>query len=171
MGLLTPNPGLLFWMVICFGTVFFLLAKFGFPVIINAVDKRKKYIDSSLEAARQANEQLQQVKTEAEKLMAEARAQQAAMLKEASATRDRIISDARRRAREEAQKALDETRHQIEAEKESAINDIRRQVAVLSVDVAEKILRKELSKDKEQLDFINRMIAEVESNEKITEFE
>ena len=167
MGLLTPNPGLLFWMVICFGTVFYVLARFAFPAIIGAVDKRKKYIDSSLEAARQANERLQQVKSEAEALMAQARQQQTAMLKEAAATRDRIIADARGRAREEAQKALDETRHQIAAEKESAISDIRRQVAVLSVDVAEKILRRELSKDQEQLDFVNRMIAEVESNNKI----
>lgn len=164
MGLLTPDSGLLFWMVVCFGVVFFILAKYAFPVIINAVDKRKKYIDSSLEAARQANEQLQQAKTEVESLLAEARKQQTAILKEAAATRDQIIAGARNRAREEARKALDETRQQIAAEKESAINDIRRQVAVLSVEVAEKILRKELSTDKEQLDFVNRMIAEVESS-------
>ena len=164
MGLLTPDSGLLFWMVVCFGVVFFILAKYAFPVIINAVDKRKKYIDSSLEAARQANEQLQQAKTEVESLLAEAHRQQTAILKEAAATRDQIIADARSRAREEARKALDETRQQIAAEKESAINDIRRQVAVLSVEVAEKILRKELSTDKEQLDFVNRMIAEVESS-------
>ena len=164
MGLLTPDSGLLFWMVVCFGVVFFILAKYAFPVIINAVDKRKKYIDSSLEAARQANEQLQQAKTEVESLLAEARRQQTAILKEAAATRDQIIADARSRAREEARKALDETRQQIAAEKESAINDIRRQVAVLSVEVAEKILRKELSTDKEQLDCVNRMIAEVESS-------
>ena len=167
MGLLTPDSGLLFWMVVCFGVVFFILAKYAFPVIINAVDKRKEYIDSSLEAARQANEQLQQAKTEVENLLAEARRQQSAILKEAAATRDQIVADARGRAREEAQKALDETRHQIAAEKESAVNDIRRQVAVLSVDVAEKILRRELSKDQEQLDFINRMIAEVESEREI----
>lgn len=164
MGLLTPDSGLLFWMVVCFGVVFFILAKYAFPVIINAVDKRKKYIDSSLEAARQANEQLQQAKTEVESLLAEARRQQTAILKEAATTRDQIIADARNRAREEARKALDETRQQIAAEKESTINDIRRQVAVLSVEVAEKILRKELSTDKEQLDFVNRMIAEVESS-------
>ena len=145
MGLLTPDSGLLFWMVVCFGVVFFILAKYAFPVIINAVDKRKKYIDSSLEAARQANEQLQQAKTEVESLLAEARRQQTAILKEAAATRDQIIADARSRAREEARKALDETRQQIAAEKESAINDIRRQVAVLSVEVAEKILRKKFN--------------------------
>ncbi len=64
MGLLTPDPGTLFWMVIIFGIVFFILAKYAFPVITGMVDKRKQYIDSSLEAARQANEQLQQVKAD-----------------------------------------------------------------------------------------------------------
>ena len=166
MGLLTPDPGTLFWMVIIFGIVFFILAKYAFPVITGMVDKRKQYIDSSLEAARQANEQLQQVKAESEALLARAHEEQTAILKEASATRDRIIAEARERARTEARKALDETRHQIAAEKESAIN-IRRQVAILSVDVAEKVLRKKLSDDKEQLELVNRLLDEVKSNNDI----
>ena len=164
MGLLTPDPGTLFWMVIIFGIVFFILAKYAFPVITGMVDKRKQYIDSSLEAARQ---QLQQVKAESEALLARAHEEQTAILKEASATRDRIIAEARERARTEARKALDETRHQIAAEKESAINDIRRQVAILSVDVAEKVLRKKLSDDKEQLELVNRLLDEVKSNNDI----
>ena len=86
MGLLTPDPGTLFWMVIIFGIVFFILAKYAFPVITGMVDKRKQYIDSSLEAARQANEQLQQVKAESEALLARAHEEQTAILKEASAT-------------------------------------------------------------------------------------
>ena len=167
MGLLTPDPGTLFWMVIIFGIVFFILAKYAFPVITGMVDKRKQYIDSSLEAARQANEQLQQVKAESEALLARAHEEQTAILKEASATRDRIIAEARERARTEARKALDETRHQIAAEKESAINDIRRQVEILSVDVAEKVLRKKLSDDKEQLELVNRLLDEVKSNNDI----
>ena len=161
MGLLTPDPGTLFWMVIIFGIVFFILAKYAFPVITGMVDKRKQYIDSSLE------EQLQQVKAESEALLARAHEEQTAILKEASATRDRIIAEARERARTEARKALDETRHQIAAEKESAINDIRRQVAILSVDVAEKVLRKKLSDDKEQLELVNRLLDEVKSNNNI----
>ena len=152
MGLLTPDPGTLFWMVIIFGIVFFILAKYAFPVITGMVDKRKQYIDSSLEAARQANEQLQQVKAESEALLARAH---------------RIIAEERERARTDARKALDETRHQIAAEKESAINDIRRQVAILSVDVAEKVLRKKLSDDKEQLELVNRLLDEVKSNNNI----
>ena len=150
MGLLTPDPGTVFWMIIIFGVVFFILAKYAFPVIIGMVEERKKYIDQSLEAARQANEQLAQVREETDR-----------MLKEASQTRDRVIKEARVRAQLEAQKALEETRLQIVAEKESALNDIRQQVAILSVDVAEKILRKDLKSEQEQLDLVNRLIDEM----------
>lgn len=158
MGLLTPEPGMLFWMVVIFGAVFFILAKFGFPAIIGMVDKRKEYIDKSLEAAREANERLLQAKAESEQLLSRAREERMAILKEAAATRDRLIAEARERAKAEARKALDETRHQIAAEKESAVADIRRQVAVISVRIAEKILRKNLADEKVQLELIDRII-------------
>lgn len=161
MGLLTPDPGTVFWMIIIFGVVFFILAKYAFPVIIGMVEERKKYIDQSLEAARQANEQLAQVREETDRMLKEARDEQARILKEASQTRDRVIKEARVRAQLEAQKALEETRLQIVAEKESALNDIRQQVAILSVDVAEKILRKDLKSDQEQLELVDRMIDEM----------
>lgn len=167
MGLLTPDPGTLFWMIIIFGAVFFILAKFGFPVIIGMVDQRKEYIDSSLEAARKAKEQLEQVKAESEKMLSQAREERAVILKDASATRDRLIAEARERAKAEAKKALDETRHQIAAEKDSAINDIRRQVAVISVNIAEKILRKHLKDEKVQLELIDSIIKEIEQNNEV----
>ena len=151
MGLLTPDPGLMFWMIIVFGVVFFVLAKYGFPVIIGMVEDRKAYIDDSLKAAREANEQLANVKAEGEKVLAQAREEQARILNEASATRDRIIKDAQERAMLEGQRLMDEMKKQIETEKESAIRDIRRQVAVLSVDIAEKIMRSKLADEKEQM--------------------
>lgn len=166
MGLLTPDPGTVFWMIVIFGVVFFILAKYAFPVIIGMVEERKKYIDQSLEAAREANEQLAHVRQETERMLAEAREEQTRILKEASQTRDRVIKEARVRAQVEAQKALEETRQQIVAEKESALNDIRRQVAVLSVDVAEKILRKDLQSEPEQLELVNRLIDEMVSASK-----
>ena len=92
MGLLTPDPGLLFWMVVVFGIVFFLLAKYGFPVIIKMVDDRKAYIDNSLKAAREANAQLANVKAESEKILAQAHEEQARILKSATETRDPEIS-------------------------------------------------------------------------------
>ncbi len=167
MGLLTPDPGLLIWMLITFGVVFFILAKYGFPVVIKMVDERKAYIDNSLKAAREANEQLANVKQESEKVLAQAREEQGRILSEAPATRDRIIKDAQERAQREGQRLMDEVKKQIETEKESAIRDIRRQVAVLSVGIAEKIMRNKLADEKEQTELIDRMLDEmIESSKK-----
>ena len=167
MGLLTPDPGLLIWMLITFGVVFFILAKYGFPVVIKMVDERKAYIDNSLKAAREANEQLANVKQESEKVLAQAREEQGRILSEAAATRDRIIKDAQERAQREGQRLMDEVKKQIETEKESASRDIRRQVAVLSVGIAEKIMRNKLADEKEQTELIDRMLDEmIESSKK-----
>lgn len=166
MGLLIPSSGTIFWMTLIFAVVFIILAKYAFPAIIGMIDERKKYIDQSLDAARAANDQLEHIKAESDRLLTQAREEQAKILKEAVSARDRIISEARARAQSEARRALDETRQQIIAEKESAINDVRRQVAVLSVDVAEKILRKDLSGEKEHLDLIDRLVDEMMINEK-----
>lgn len=166
MGLLIPSSGTIFWMTLIFAVVFIILAKYAFPAIIGMIDERKKYIDQSLDAARAANDQLEHIKAESDRLLTQAREEQAKILKEAVSARDRIISEARARAQAEARRALDETRQQIIAEKESAINDVRRQVAVLSVDVAEKILRKDLSGKKEHLDLIDRLVDEMMINEK-----
>ena len=167
MGLLTPDPGLLFWMLVTFGVVFFLLAKYGFPIIIKAVEDRKAYIDNSLKSAREANEQLANVKQESEKILAQAREEQNRILNEAAVTRDRIIKDAQDRATVEGQRLMAEVKKQIETEKESAIRDIRRQVAVLSVGIAEKIMRGKLADEKEQNALIDRMLDEmIESSKK-----
>lgn len=166
MGLLTPDPGLLFWMVVVFGIVFFLLAKFGFPVIIKMVDDRKAYIDNSLKAAREANEQLANVKIEGEKILAQAHEEQARILKSATETRDRIIRDAQEKARLEGDRLMDEMKKQIETEKESAIRDIRRQVALLSVGVAEKVIRTKLADEKEQTELISRLVDEMVESSK-----
>ena len=158
--------GLLFWMVVVFGIVFFLLAKFGFPVIIKMVDDRKAYIDNSLKAAREANEQLANVKIEGEKILAQAHEEQARILKSATETRDRIIREAQEKARLEGDRLMDEMKKQIETEKESAIRDIRRQVALLSVGVAEKVIRTKLADEKEQTELISRLVDEMVESSK-----
>ena len=160
MSLLTPDSGLLFWMLLCFGIVFFVLAKFGFPVIIKMVNERKEYIDHSLVVAKEANEQLANLKAEGETILAKAREEQVRILNEASATRERIISEAKTQAQIEGTKMLEEVKLQINAEKEDAIRDIRRQVAVLSVNIAEKVLRKNLDSEDEQTEMIERLLDE-----------
>ena len=163
--ILTPDLGLLFWMLLAFLVVFFCLARFGFPVIIRIVDERKQYIDESLSKAHEASERLANIKQEGETFLQEAREQQAKIMKEAATTRDAIIGQAQDKAREESTRIISEAKKQIEVEKQSAIRDIRSQVAELSIQVAEKILREKLSNDKTQMDMIDRLLDEVSEKE------
>ena len=159
MSLLLPDSGLLFWMFVAFGIVFVILAKYGFPIIIRMVEDRKVYIDQSLEVAREANAQLSKLKQEGDALVAAANKEQGRILKEAM--EERILKEAKTQAQVEGQKLLDEAKKQIQAEKDEAIRDIRRQVAVLSVDIAEKVLRKSLQDKEAQMGMIDRMLDEV----------
>ena len=162
--ILTPDFGLFFWMLVAFLVVFFLLAKFGFPVITNMVEERKNFIDESLRKAHEAQERLANIEKEGESILQEAREKQAQILKEAAETRDAIVEQAQEKARSEGSRLLDEAKVAIEQEKKAAIADIRRQVATLSVEIAEKVLRQNLKDDKTQMDLIDRMLDEVSVN-------
>ena len=166
MDLLMPASGLLFWMTVVFIIVFVILAKAGFPAIVKMVNDRKAYIDDSFKKAHEANEKLANIQKEGESILQEAREKQAAILKEAAETRDAIVEKAQDKAREEGARLLSEAKAQIETEKQNAIRDIRTQVAELSVQVAEKVLKEKLSTDKEQMDMINRLLDEVSSDNK-----
>lgn len=161
MNLMLPDSGLLFWMTIIFALVFFLLAKFGFPVITGMVEKRTKRIDDAIGAAREAEERLMGLASEQERIVSEARAEHDRILKEAAAERDRLIASAQDKAREEASKIMEETREKIRQEKDAALRDIRREVAVLSVAIAEKVVRKELSTDAGQKEMVDRILDEL----------
>ncbi len=161
MSLLLPDSGLLFWMFLSFGIVAFILVKYGFPVIIKMVEDRKSYIDNSLNIAKQAHEELANVKSEGEAIVDNARREQVKIMNDAVQTRDLLIKDAKEKAGLEAVKLIEDARKQILIEKEDAIRDIRRQVAELSVDIAEKVLRGQLEKKEEQMDMINRLLDEI----------
>lgn len=167
MSLITPGFGLFFWMTIVFLIVLAILKKYGFPVIVKMVNDRKSYIDESLRKAHEANEKLANIKAEGEAILQDAREQQAQCIKEAAATRDAIIANAQGKAREEGNRLLSEANIEIENQKRAAIGDIRKQVATLSVEIAEKILRDKLSSDKAQMDLIDRMLDEISSVKKI----
>ncbi len=158
MNLMLPDSGLLFWMTIIFAIVFFILAKFGFPIITGMVDKRAKRIDEAIAAAKKAEESLAGLAQEQERLLSEARTEQARILQEAAVQRDNMIVQAQEQAREEAKKIMDEAKARIQEEKEAALRDVRKEVALLSVTIAEKVVRKELSTDKGQMELIDRMI-------------
>lgn len=161
--LLTPDPGLLFWMLLAFVIVFIILAKFGFPVITKMVEDRKNYIDESLKKAREANEKLANIQSESELIMRQAREKQAEILKEAMATRDNIIKEARDKADIESKKIIESAKEQIKVEKDLAIRDIRSQIINLSTQVSEKVLRSELDDNNKQLSYIDSLLDEIEA--------
>ena len=158
MNLLLPESGLLFWMTIIFAIVFFLLAKFGFPVITGMVEKRNQRINDSLEAARVAEEAIAHLTQEKERILEETRQEQSRLMKEAAAERERVLEQAQIQAREEADRILQAASLRLQEEKEAAMKELRNEVAVISMAIAEKVLRKELSSDKGQVELIDRLI-------------
>jgi len=152
-------------MFVAFLVVFILLARYGFPVIVNMVDERKNFIDESLRKAHEAEERLANIEREGESILQEARAKQAQILKEAAETRDAIVEKAQEKARQESARLVSDAKAEIEQQKKAAIADIRKQVATLSVEIAEKVLKQNLQDDQAQMDLIDRMLDDVSSKQ------
>jgi len=161
MELLMPSYGLLFWMTLVFLIVLVIMWRFGFPTVSKMVLERKKFIDDSLQQAFEAKEKLANIQEESEAILQKAREKQAEILNTAKATHDTIVAKAKDDAREEASKLISEAKAQIEAEKSAAIQDIRSQVAELSVQIAEKVVRKNLSDDSTQMKLIDNLLDEI----------
>lgn len=153
---------MLFWMLISFGITLFILAKFGFPVILKSVEKRKNYIEESLLAAQKAHEELASIKETGEKILAKARKEQSILLKEASEKRDHLIEKAKEEARIESEKLIASARQQIVEEKEKALLSIKNEAAALSLTLAEKILREKLGSKEAQKSMIDRLLNDIE---------
>ena len=161
MDLLIPSTGLLFWMTLVFIVVLIVMWYFGIPAISKMVLERKQFIDDSLRKAEEAEEKLANIQKESEALLQAAREKQADILKDAKTTHDSIVSKAETDAREQANKLIVEAKSQIEAEKASAIREIRSQVAELSVQIAEKVVRRNLSGETAQMELIDKLLDEV----------
>lgn len=159
--LLTPDPGLVFWMIIAFGLVLFILAKFGFPVILDKLDSRKKFIDESVVAAKQAYDKLEHVQEKNRLLIEEAKREKSQIISDAAKQRDLILQKANEKAQLEANQIVSNARKQIIQEREEAIIAIRREIAVVSVDIAEKVLRKNLKEKEDQMSMIERLVDEI----------
>jgi len=153
-------------MVLIFGAVFFVLAKFGFPVITSMVQKRSDHIEDSLRKAQEAQSRLEGLAAEQVRMIEQTRQEQRRILKEASEARDSIIASARQQAQEEADKIIAHARTEIAAERETALREICRQVSLVSVQVAEKIVRKDLETSPEQLSLLDRMVTEASKSER-----
>ena len=166
MSLLVPDSGLLFWMLLSFIIVFVVVGKFGFPYIVKAVEKRRENITQSLQGAKEADLKISKVKEESDSIVAAANREQGRVLRDASDQRGKIIAEAKNEAVQAAQKEINAAKEQIRLQKEEAIRDIRREVASLSCDIAEKILRQQLSDKDKQMAMVDRMITEVLDKEK-----
>lgn len=168
MSLITPDFGLIFWMTLIFAIVFFILAKFGFPMITGMVDERAERINASIKLAKEAEKKLGEIAVQQEKMLEETRAEQSRLIKEAAQTRDAIIAQAKGQAQAEADKVIAKAHEQIAAERDAALKDIRSQVALLSMEVAEKIVRQRLADDKAQVDLVNSILDDLAHTDNVS---
>lgn len=160
MSLLVPESGLLFWMCLSFGIVFFVVARYGFPVILKSVEERRIFIQKSLDDANTAKAMLENIKTESKAMIASAREEQMMIIRESNKLKNSIIKSANDKARELTKKQIESVKVEIQNEKEIAMRDIRSQIAILSVDIAEKLVRTELKETSAQTQLINKLLNE-----------
>ena len=158
MDLVTPQIGLLFWTVLIFLILVFLLAKFAWKPILNMVEERTKNIEDALNSAENAKKEMAGLKAENEQIMKEARAERDKIVREAREMKDKIIEESKETAKAEADKILAQARKLIDDEKCAAMNELKDQVASLSIEIAEKILTKELSDKKKQAELIDDIL-------------
>jgi F-type H+-transporting ATPase subunit b len=164
MDLLQPHLGLFVWILLAFIVVFLLLKKYAWGPILKGLDERENTIAGSIALAEKVKLEMVQLKGENEALLAAAREERATMIKEAKATKDKMIADAKEEAKIQAAKILTEANAAIQHQKMAAITDIKNQVGKLVVEVSEKVLRRELANKNEQETFINQLAQEVKLN-------
>jgi len=164
MQLLTPGLGLIIWTLLAFLIVFFILKKFAWPAILGGLRRREQTIADSLAQAEKIKSEMAQMKSENEAILAKAREERAQMLKEARETKDKIINEAKEQAKNEANKVITEAQAVIDTQKMAALTEVKNQVGKLVIEVAEKILRKELSDREAQEAHIKEMVNEVKLN-------
>lgn len=164
MELVTPEAGTIFWMIIVFGLVVFILGKFAWKPILNALNERENYIGSALEAAEEARKEVDKLKARNEKIIADGMKTKEVILRETFDLKDKIVAEAKEKAALETQHSIENARRQIEGEKAKAINEMKKQMAEISVMIAEELIRKEMAGDKEQEALIEKLIGEIKLN-------
>lgn len=164
MELVKPSIGLIFWMVVSFSIILFLLKKFAWSPILNMVKEREESIDAALKSAEQAKAEMKSLKSENERILAEARNERDILLKEARDIKEKIIGEAKTIATSEGERLLKAARENIENEKMAAITELKNQVAVLSIEIAEKILKAELASDDKQKSLVKNLLQDVNLN-------
>ena len=162
--LTTPAIGTIFWTTLIFGLFFLILSKFAWKPILNAVKARDEMIKGSLESAAKAREDMLKLQSDNEAILRKAREEREGILKEARDVRDKLISEAKGKATEEAEKLIEKARAGIESEKRKALSEIREQVAILSVEIASKLVGEKLKQTGEQEKLIDNYLKEINFN-------
>ncbi len=163
MELFTPEFGLVFWMFVAFALLFFILAKFAWPFIVKSLEERAEMIDKGVLYAQNAKEQLDNAKAEAEKYVAEAQMKQAEILRDAAKMKSQIIEDAKAAASVEAKKVMDAAKLAIEQARKESELQFRNEVSAFALDIAEKMVRKDMADDKAQTELVDKLLNEVET--------
>ncbi len=164
MNLITPAEGLVFWTTLVFLILLFLLRKFAWKPIMGAVSSREESIKDALEAAEKAREEMKNLTAENERILKEAYAERDAMLKTAKESSDAMISEAKNTAKTEAEGIIAKARQEIDTQKQAAITELKNQVAALSIEIAEKLVRKDLANDDSQKALAETLVKEVNLN-------
>lgn len=164
MELLSPDPGLIIWTLLCFLIVFFILKKFAWPAIIGGLAAREQGIADAIASAEKVKTEMASLKSENEALLTQAREERAGMIKDAKATADKMIADAKDKAKSEYDRILAEAQLAINQQKMAALTEVKNQVGTLVVEVSEKILRKELSDKQQQEKYIKELAGDIKLN-------
>jgi F-type H+-transporting ATPase subunit b len=164
MNLITPEIGLVFWMTLTFLTVLFLLSKFAWKPIMNAIKEREQSIENALSSAENAKKEMAKLQSNNEQLLRDAQLERDALLKSAREAKEMIVSEARTKATEEAERIISIAREAIKNEKLAAITELKNQVAILSLEIAEKLVKQNLSSDEKQKELSNKLIADLKLN-------
>jgi F-type H+-transporting ATPase subunit b len=159
-----PDPGLIFWTSVIFILVWGILGRVAFRPIQNALKKREDDIQGSLDEAKRAREEMAHLKAENEELLRQAQEERAKILKEAKEAKDAILKEAKDKAQDEARKIVTSAKEDIENQRLAAMTELKNQVGVLAIEVAEKVLRRKLEDKQSQEQFVNQLVDEIEMN-------
>ena len=160
MPLINPGIGIIFWMTLTFALLLFVLGKYAWPAILNGLREREHSIQEALDAAKKTHEEMKLLKLDNEKLLKEAKEERDVILREARKIKEKIVDSAKEKANNEASKIVESAKVRIENERKAALVEIKNTIATYSIQIAEKILREELSDAKKQKEYVNKLLKE-----------
>ena len=164
MELVSPGLGLIFWMTLAFGVVLWILAKFAWKPIMKSIHEREKSIDNALEQDEEARQEMRNLQANSEEMIRQTKIEQDEVVKATARIKEKMIQDAKEKASAEAEVIIEKTRKQLELEKQAAMIDLKNQIGQLSIEIAEKLLNRELKDKSAQKDYLDELIKDIKLN-------